>query len=408
MPRAGPLAAALLAVAPLALAGCLAGAHATDSRDAQGHAVMAALRWDPEARLVAVAAVDPGEHAMDELRDDVERADRDGADEAGDGGGRGGGGGEEDGEDGDGLDRLLPVHLLRAVVAAGGTPAGDGKAPAWAYFFQEPGGAGYVVVVRGSAVVHAGEHELDEQALPLRGVRIDSVEAADAAAEADPRFAELRGRHDAAAVMFLVQDGEREGAEDGDGDADEPPGGAGHPLWLLFLGPAGNATGDGSIVLVDAVNGTAVPLSSILRSWMNVFLGTREEGADEGLFLGGPGQTADVQFGLAQAHEVLVARLEVTPPPVVPVRATLTAPDGREATFEVGLQADATAHASTALAAPGNGTYTVHLDAPLAPAARWSLSWCTDGTVGIWDWDLLGQGPAACDEVPRSASTTRA
>lgn len=374
--RAAAIACAIL---PLLAAGCLgASAFPTSSDRSLGFADRAALAWNPDARLLAMTAIDPGAPAMAKVEEELAGAEEELAK------GREAGTLEEGEENG----LQARIAMLRAVLAGGPSEPGDGLAPAWMHLY-EADGHGFVAIVGSSGVVDARETSLDAGAWdedltgkPLTGWKLDSVAAARAAAEVDETYAALQQDPNATAYAALVQDSDEEG-EDGEG---------GGPLWLLAIE---SPDGGGAFVFVDAVDGTAVSLTDLVFG----LFGTRERGSEDGTFAAAVDAVAKTSFTLQRPHDELAVRLEVTPPPVLPVEVTLTTPDGQVHDWEVRSEAEVPVKEAIVVADPVAGDYIVEITAPLAPNAQWELSWCTDGTDAIWfpTWEFPWAETACSD-----------
>lgn len=339
--RVPGLVAVLLAVAALGTAGCLeAKTSLLTAKEARGPADRAAVAWAADAVLVNAYGVEAGPQARERMAAALDQGRE-----------RGGGVRSTD-EEG---------AMLAAVSGAKGDAPGDGEAAVWVFgYVSEEVGASLQVTVTGAGVAFEQESADADVALfgnlPVADWGIDSDEAASVAHE-DVAYGSAVAGPEAFVVTVLAQVGDR-------------------PVWL-FAAEGHGEEASGAFVAVDASTGEAIDVQAIMRQLVGFTI--REAGALDGTLVA-PGSSFQGSFDVElEGHGLLVVLVAVSPPPLVPMRVTVTDPSGTAYVEALDPAVGLEATRSLAIHAVLSGGYRVEVSADASVLNDWEVSWCTDG-----------------------------
>jgi hypothetical protein len=249
---------------------------------------------------------------------------------------------------------------------------GDGSPPAWVYEYQTDNRSTTIVVAEnGTVLANETEDEPeDEDAVPIRDWDVDSMEAAEAAADASEDW-EVSG--DGFAFYNLERDNE-----------------SSSPVWSL-----GRIHADNQVVVarVDADSGEVLEVQTLDGDFGGDFdigpifgdgNGTETEQPPEregGTFTGSLSAaepTAEHDFEIVQAdHPELVVGLSLdTPTTGNTVNATIEGPDGVVGSLEAG---DGTVEVIDSWSNPKPGDYTISVELMQGTTQDYTISWCAEG-----------------------------
>lgn len=335
-------AACLLILTALVASGCFASGSIETFVAAQKHrdvADDAADRWDAQARLVGVQAIESNATHDEQHPYLTERPD--------------------------------PVP-------------GDGRAQAWLYLYASdarPEDWYEVVVAANATVTHTNVTAADEEAPAIVDWNVDSDAAAGTAADANATYRNASGKRGTTVSFFLTmtETSSRGNATDGNGTTN---GGNGtDPVWIILVEGANES--DLLFLTVNARNGTYLGAFSP-GDFGFPFFGTgppEESGTFQGQLTVTEPQNAHTFRLEKEGHENLHVKLRIdATAPQSEVNMTVEGPDGTTDATTWSAGAGSSGEAGLIFGQPARGVWsvTVRLDSGLAQ--DYEVAWCAPGT----------------------------